>query len=65
LVRRSSAAAASRTDDRAIDEKQNDRSDNGSQPGTEVEELVDSVTEAERFSDEAANEGGRRSRSRP
>ena len=50
------AAARPSAHESAIDEKQEDRSRNRSEPGAEVKELVDPVTEAECLDDQAADE---------
>ena len=42
--------------DRAVDQKQHDRADDGSEPRAEVEELVDWVAESERLRNQAADE---------
>ena len=42
--------------ERAVNEQQEDRSSDRSEPGAEVKELVDRVTETERLDDQAADE---------
>jgi hypothetical protein len=50
------AAARPSARESAIDEKQKDRSRNRSEPGAEVKELVDRISEAERLDDQPADE---------
>jgi hypothetical protein len=50
------AAARPSARESAIDEKQKDRSRNRSEPGAEVKELIDRISEAERLDDQPADE---------
>src|SRR5215203_7517370 len=51
-----SAPATPATDHGPVQEQKDDRADDRPEPGAEIEELVDRVTEAERLGDQAADE---------